>query len=125
MLVTGDAIYQRPTLANYRSCYQPTWGSAHSRRDTLSSHPGQPAGPVTTTATGLLSGAPTSVDVGSWSGIVISVSDGKSTASLTAFTITVQAANRPPVIGGTPPATVMAGVGYSFTPTASDPDGRR
>lgn len=27
VLVTGDAIYQRPTLANYRSCYQPTWGA--------------------------------------------------------------------------------------------------
>jgi hypothetical protein len=27
VLVPGDAIYQRPTLANYRSCYQPTWGA--------------------------------------------------------------------------------------------------
>ena len=26
VLVAGDAIYQPPTLANYRACYQPTWG---------------------------------------------------------------------------------------------------
>ena len=34
------------------------------------------------------------------------------------------AANRPPVISGTPPATATAGQTYSFTPTASDPDGQ-
>ena len=27
VLVPGDAIYQPPTLANYQSCYQPTWGT--------------------------------------------------------------------------------------------------
>lgn len=27
VLVPGDAIYLRATLANYRSCYQPTWGA--------------------------------------------------------------------------------------------------
>jgi len=26
VLVTGDAVYGPPTLENYRSCYQPTWG---------------------------------------------------------------------------------------------------
>lgn len=26
VLVAGDAIYERPTLANYRACYEPTWG---------------------------------------------------------------------------------------------------
>jgi acid phosphatase type 7 len=26
VLVPGDAMYERPTLAHYRSCYQPTWG---------------------------------------------------------------------------------------------------
>ena len=33
-------------------------------------------------------------------------------------------ANRPPVISGTPPTTATAGQAYSFTPTASDPDGQ-
>ena len=31
--------------------------------------------------------------------------------------------NRPPTISGTPPATAPVGAAYSFTPTASDPDG--
>jgi len=26
VLVAGDAIYERPTLARYRACYEPTWG---------------------------------------------------------------------------------------------------
>ncbi|HEU4654425.1 MAG TPA: putative Ig domain-containing protein [Steroidobacteraceae bacterium] len=40
-------------------------------------------------ATGQISGTPTSADVGTYGGIVISVSDGHSTASLPAFSITV------------------------------------
>jgi hypothetical protein len=31
--------------------------------------------------------------------------------------------NRAPTIGGAPPSSVMAGASFSFTPTASDPDG--
>jgi hypothetical protein len=33
-------------------------------------------------------------------------------------------ANRPPVISGAPPTTATTGQAYSFTPTASDPDGQ-
>jgi hypothetical protein len=40
-------------------------------------------------STGALSGTPTSTDVGTYSGITITVSDGSATASLTAFAITV------------------------------------
>ena len=43
--------------------------------------------------------------------------------SLPAFTITVVAANRAPVISGTPATSVVAGQAYSFQPTASDADG--
>src|SRR5438552_9892501 len=32
--------------------------------------------------------------------------------------------NRPPVISGTPATTVVAGSAYTFTPVASDPEGR-
>src|SRR5688572_5713105 len=39
------------------------------------------------------------------------------------FTTGATASNRAPTIGGTPPATVMVGNTYTFTPTASDPDG--
>jgi hypothetical protein len=41
------------------------------------------------TSTGRLSGTPTSAQVGSYSNIVIRVSDGKATTSLPAFSITV------------------------------------
>jgi hypothetical protein len=40
-------------------------------------------------STGTVSGTPTSTDVGTYSGITITVSDGSATASLTAFAITV------------------------------------
>ncbi|HLS81789.1 MAG TPA: putative Ig domain-containing protein [Steroidobacter sp.] len=75
------------------------------------------------TASGRLSGTPTSGGV--YGDIVISVSDGKASASLPAFSITVNAAavNRAPTISGTPGATVTAGAAYSFQPNASDPDG--
>src|SRR5688572_21393658 len=76
------------------------------------------------TTTGRLSGTPTSANVGTFANISISVSDGAASASLPAFTITVNAApNRPPTISGTPPASAPVGAAYSFTPTASDPDG--
>ena len=58
--------------------------------------------------------------------IAISVSDGSASASLPAFAITVNSTPRrtaPPTISGTPPTTATVGAAYSFTPTASDPDG--
>lgn len=74
------------------------------------------------TTTGRLSGTPTAT--GTFSNIVIKVSDGRATTSLPAFTITVSnAANRAPVISGTPAKSVNVGSAYSFRPTASDPDG--
>jgi len=48
-------------------------------------------------ATGQLSGTPAATDVGTYSGIVISASDGSSSAALPAFSITVAAA--PPPLG--------------------------
>lgn len=74
------------------------------------------------TSTGRLSGTPPAGSAGTYAGIVITVSDGVASASLSAFSIAV-AANRAPSISGTPAATVTAGQAYSFTPTASDPDG--
>ena len=76
------------------------------------------------TSNGRLSGTPAAGDVGSYANIRISVSDGALTANLAAFSITVSAAaqNGAPTIGGTPPASVLAGSAYTFTPDASDPD---
>jgi trimeric autotransporter adhesin len=75
-------------------------------------------------STGQLSGTPTAANVGSYPGIVISVTDGNESVSLAAFTIKVKALpDGAPSIGGTPPSSVVAGSFYAFTPTASDPDG--
>ncbi len=74
------------------------------------------------TATGALTGTPANGDVGSHSGIVISVSDGALNATLPAFSITVANVNDAPTISGTPPTKVTAGVLYSFTPVAADID---
>ena len=84
---------------------------------------GMPAWAGFDTSTGELSGVPSAADVGSYDNIVISVSDAELTASLAPFTIAVSAGNSPPEITGSAPGSVVAGGDYSFTPSASDPDG--
>jgi fibronectin-binding autotransporter adhesin len=74
------------------------------------------------TDTGALTGTPTNDDVGTTTGIVISVSDGTLTASLPAFDLEVVNVNDAPEISGTPATNVDQGQLYSFTPTASDVD---
>lgn len=84
-----------------------------------------PAWASFSTATGRISGTPTTAQVRTYSNIVITVSDGSLSASLPAFAITVNApANRAPSISGSAPTSVTAGTAYAFTPTASDPDGQ-
>jgi hypothetical protein len=81
----------------------------------------KPSWATFSTTTGALTGTPTNVDVGTTSGIVISVADAaNATVSLTAFTITVSNTNDAPVITGTPATTVAEDAAYSFTPTVSD-----
>lgn len=72
------------------------------------------------TATGKLSGTPTA---GTYSNIVISVSDGKLAAALPAFGIAVGGGNSAPKISGTPSTALNANSAYSFQPTASDANG--
>lgn len=75
-------------------------------------------------ATGELRGMPARSDAGVYSNIVIQATDGSSTSSLPAFSVTVEESpNRSPVISGSPATAVIAGQAYSFQPTASDPDG--
>jgi autotransporter-associated beta strand protein len=81
-----------------------------------------PAWASFSTATGALTGTPTSANIGTTSGIVISVSDGSLSASLPAFSLTVSNVNDAPVISGTPATSVAEGAAYSFTPTATDAD---
>lgn len=109
-----------------------TVGQAYSFQPTASDPDGQtlgysiqnrPAWATFSTSTGRLSGTPTSSHVGTTSNIVISVSDGRVTKSLPAFSITVEAAaNRAPTISGSPAKSVNVGAQYTFTPSASDPD---
>ena len=76
-------------------------------------------------ATGRLSGTPPSGSAGTYASIVLSVTDGASTASLAPFAVTVAKAplaNRAPQISGTPSASVRVGETYVFTPSASDAD---
>ena len=73
-------------------------------------------------ATGALSGTAVA---GTFSNIVISVSDGQVATSLPAFSITVAAlaTNTAPQISGNPPTTDSQDTPYSFRPAANDPDG--
>jgi hypothetical protein len=72
---------------------------------------------------GRLSGTPGDADAGTYSNIQISVSDGEFSASLAAFSINVSMTNAAPSISGTPATSITIGNNYSFTPSATDPDG--
>jgi hypothetical protein len=111
-----------------------TAGQAYAFQPTASDLDGQtltfsivnrPTWATFSTATGRLSGTPTAAQVGTYSGVTITVSDGTAQASLAPFTITVAAVpNNPPSISGSPTTSVTAGQAYAFQPTASDPDGQ-
>jgi hypothetical protein len=88
----------------------------------------RPAWASFNTSSGQLSGTPGTGDAGTYSNIVIAVSDGWKNATLPAFSIQViasqPAASQPlPTISGTPPTTDVAGSAYSFRPSASGPSG--
>ena len=93
---------------------------------------GKPSWASFSASTGTLSGTPTTANIGTFSNIVISVSDGVARASLASFTITVSAPataapppppNTAPTISGAAPAAATVGTAYSFAPSASDTDG--
>jgi hypothetical protein len=107
--------------------FTPTASDANGDKLTFSIT-NRPSWATFSTTTGKLSGTPTSTQTGTYSNITIKVSDGKATASLPAFSITVRSAssgttNAAPKISGTPATSVRAGAAYSFTPTASDANG--
>jgi Putative Ig domain len=77
-------------------------------------------------SSGRLYGTPGSTYIGSFSNIIISVSDGVASTALPPFTIQVtDAPNRVPVLSGTPSTTAVASTLYAFMPAASDADGDR
>ncbi len=118
--ISGTPVANVVELSNYS--FTPT--ASDPDGDSLSfSVTNKPAWAVFDTATGNLSGTPGYNDAGSYGNIVISVSDGSVSASLTPFTITVADLNRAPVISGTAANAVDEGSAYSFTPSTSDADG--
>lgn len=114
-----------PTSVTAGAAYSFTPSAADPDNDTLGyTIQNKPTWAAFDTATGRLSGTPTSQNVGPFSNIVITVGDGTANASLAAFTITVNAAaNRAPTLSGTPPTSVTAGSAYNFQPTGADADG--
>jgi len=72
--------------------------------------------------TGRLYGTPTSRDLGKSHDIIISVSDGKLTASLPRFNLQV-VGNAAPTISGVPATSARETELYGFVLAASDPDG--
>jgi hypothetical protein len=111
-VTVGTAYSFQPTatdpdgqILSYTISNKPSWASFNS-------------------VSGRLSGTPGDTHVGTTSNIVISVSDGTLSASLTAFSVTVNARpNRAPTISGAPTTTATVGTSYAFSPAASDPDG--
>jgi hypothetical protein len=117
-----------PTTATVGTQYAFTPTAADADGNTLTySIANRPTWATFNASTGRLAGTPTTAHIGNYAGIVITVSDGQASAALPAFQIAVAGTsgtgNRPPVISGTPPTSVVQGTAYSFQPTATDPDG--
>ena len=85
----------------------------------------QPAWLQFDAATGALSGTPTAANIGSYSQIQITVSNGTDTAALPAFSINVAQAGSASAlaISGDPALDAVAGSAYSFRPTVTAPAG--
>jgi hypothetical protein len=115
-----------PTSVTAGTAYTFTPSAADADNDTLGfTIANMPSWATFNTGTGRLSGTPTSQNVGTFSGIVITVSDGEAPGvSLAPFSITVNAAaNRAPTISGNPATSVNVGSAYNFQPSGADADG--
>ena len=111
------------TSINQGSVYSFTPVATDSVGDNLTfSIVNKPSWATFSTTYGALSGTPTNADIGTTSGIVISVSDGSLSASLSAFNLTVININDAPTITGSPAVSVAQDATYSFTPTGADVD---
>lgn len=103
--ITGTAI----TTVSASKAYSFTPAAADADGDTLTfSIQSKPSWAAFDTKTGRLSGTPTNAQAGSYEEIVISVTDGKATAQLAQFAITVetaQATTKSVMVSWTPPTT--------------------
>jgi hypothetical protein len=112
------------TAAHYYAFQPAVIGSAKALTFSITN---KPSWAQFNTGTGRLSGTPLPrTNVGTYSNILISASDGSARAYLAPFSITVAALpSTPPRISGSPAAAIAAGQPYSFQPMASDPNGLR
>ncbi|SFD15889.1 Ig-like domain-containing protein [Pseudoalteromonas denitrificans] len=118
-VISGSAI----TKVNQDTAYSFTPTASDVDKDKLTfSIANKPSWASFDTSTGSLTGTPDITHVGTTSNIVISVSDGIETTSLSAFNIEVIKINQAPVITGVPITKVNQDVSYRFTPAASDLD---
>lgn len=111
-------------LAGLEYSFEPTIANPESRPLKFSiAH--APSWAMFDTATGKLTGTPTIAQAGLYSNILISVSNGVSSAVLPAFAITVTSLVVPEnvVIAGSPATAGVVGRLYSFQPSARDPAG--
>ncbi len=124
-------VYQPPvvsntpaTSVNAGSAYSYTPAATDPGGYTMSfSIANRPSWATFSTSTGKLSGTPSNSNVGTTSGIVITVSDGHTSTTVGPFSITVAGVYQPPVVSNTPATAVNAGSAYSYTPAATDPGG--
>lgn len=111
-------------------------GKAYSFQPSVASSAGpvgfnirnRPAWATFSATTGQLTGTPSSSDVGNYTSIEITATDGAATVSLPTFSISVVrdgTGSPPPVlsISGTPPAQAQAGKAYSFQPSIASSGG--
>jgi hypothetical protein len=118
--ISGSPI--RSVVAD--STYSFTPSAADPEGDALTfSIVNRPSWASFSTATGRMSGTPTSANVGSFNNIIISVTDGEFVAALATFAINVISNNAAPTISGVPSTQASVNALYSFTPTASDSNG--
>jgi hypothetical protein len=114
--------------------FQPTASDADGDELKFSAT-GLPSWATINSSNGMVYGTPTDADVGDTADITISVSDGEMVTALATYRIKIHGksnttssptpvSNVAPSISGTPPVTVQATSAYSFTPSASDPDGQ-
>ena len=90
---SGTSTAQNSIMVGQSFTLTPHVGGAPAGATLTFSIQNIPAWMTFNAATGVLSGAPTAADVGTYSNIVITVSDGSATASAPAFSITVASAN--------------------------------
>jgi hypothetical protein len=101
--ISGSPLASVLALLGYQ--FQPSASDADGDPLTFSIQ-NRPAWATFNTATGLLSGTPSVLDVATYSNIIITVSDGKGAASLPAFSLAVvQGATGSATVSWTPPST--------------------